>query len=209
MKSNISINVHSSIRIENDGIIYVDPFKITDVRNDADIVLVTHEHHDHFSPEDISKVVKEDTLFVCPKGMENNFAELGIEEERVTAMSPGTAIELEGAIIEALPAYNVDKAFHPKENDWLGYIITLDGERIYIAGDTDMTQDNKAVSCDIAMVPIGGTYTMDASEAAALIGNIKPKVAIPTHYNDIVGTKDDEKVFTDKVGSDTRVVVLI
>lgn len=209
MKSNISINVHSSIRIENDGIIYVDPFKITDVRNDADIVLVTHEHHDHFSPEDISKVVKEDTLFVCPKGMENNFAELGIEEERVTAMSPGTAIELEGAIIEALPAYNVDKAFHPKENDWLGYIITLDGERIYIAGDTDMTQDNKAVSCDIAMVPIGGTYTMDASEAAALIGHIKPKVAIPTHYNDIVGTKDDEKVFTDKVGSDTRVVVLI
>ncbi|MBQ9179441.1 MAG: MBL fold metallo-hydrolase [Firmicutes bacterium] len=122
-------------------------------------------------------------------------------------MLPGHNLELEGALIEVVPAYNIGKQFHPKDNSWVGYIVTIDDERIYVAGDTDNNEDIRKVVCDVAMVPIGGTYTMTADEAAGLVNAIKPKVAIPTHYNAIVGSKEDEETFIKAVDEDIEVII--
>lgn len=207
MKNNISINAHSSIRIEGGGVLYVDPFMVSEESHDADVILITHDHHDHFSPEDSGKVAKEDTIFVCPENCVSTIEAAGIPAERITGVCPGHNLELEGALIEVVPAYNIGKQFHPKENNWVGYIVTIDDERIYVAGDTDDNEDIRKVVCDVAMVPIGGTYTMTADEAAGLINAIKPKVAIPTHYNAIVGSKEDEETFIKAVDEDIEVII--
>ena len=108
-----------------------------------------------------------------------------------------------------VPAYNINKQFHPKENKWMGYLIEIDGLIYYIAGDTDMTEENQKIKCDVAFVPVGGTYTMDYKEAAKLINIIQPKVAVPIHYGSIVGTKQDAINFSKLVSPETKVEVLM
>ena len=98
---------------------------------------------------------------------------------------------VQGIKFETIPAYNTNKTFHPKENGWVGYIIEIKGVRYYIAGDTDITEENRRVKCDVAFVPVGGTYTTDFKEAAQLINEIQPKIAVPIHYGSVVGTKQD------------------
>ena len=124
---------------------------------------------------------------------------------KTVTVKPGISAEIDGLKLETVPSYNLLKPFHPKSAEWVGYIVIADGERIYIAGDTDETKEAKAVKCDVALVPIGGTYTMDAKKAADLVNTISPKVAIPVHYGGIVGTADDGKVFAGLVKEPVKV----
>ena len=200
----ITINEHSSIRIDEGKIIYSDPYNISGTPHDADIILITHSHFDHYSPDDIRKVMKSDTVIVCPYSM-NEPQELGLTMKQVTA---GKKLEVLGVRLETVFAYNIGKPFHPQSNGWLGYIIdSPDHGRIYIAGDTDITPDNKQVKCDIALIPAGGTFTTDASQAAELANTIRPKYAIPIHYGTVAGSPDDGEKFRKAVDSGIEAVI--
>lgn len=191
MLENIQVLCHSSIKINEGKVIYFDPFKINKQYNDADIIFITHDHYDHYSEEDIDKVIKPDTTIVMPEGMQVKLLKKGVKNSNIITVEPEKTYVVEGLKFETIPAYNINKAFHPKDNGWVGYILEIDGIRYYIAGDTDITEENKRVKCDIAFVPVGGTYTMDFKEAAELVNEIKPKVAVPIHYGSIVGTSED------------------
>ena len=204
MLKGIEINCHSSIKISKGKTIYVDPFKIERDTNDADIVLVTHDHYDHFSSEDIEKIINNETIIVAPKTVK------ALSKMRNTVLvEPNNAYEVKGIKIETIPAYNVNKQFHQKDNQWVGYIIVIDKTRYYIAGDTDVTSENKQVNCDVAFIPVGGTYTMNYTEAAELVNTIKPKIVVPTHYGDIVGEKDDGEKFKMLLDEDIECEILI
>ena len=193
MTEQITVNAQSSIRIGGETVIYFDPFRIEAAAHDADIILITHAHYDHFSPADIAKIRKPETLFAAPASMAQELRENGITS--AVLMRPGDTKTIGGIAVEAVPAYNLHKQFHPKQNGWLGYIVTAGGKRIYAAGDTDAVPEAAAVSCDIALLPIGGTYTMNVSEAAALAGQLTPETVIPTHYGTIVGNVSDGDAF--------------
>lgn len=196
MTENIRVFTQSSIRIEaEDKIFYVDPFQIPEAFQDADFIFLTHDHYDHFSPEDLTKVMKERSIIVAPENLAEQVLPLLPAHGRLVAVKPNTACETAGVFFETVPAYNLQKDFHPKSAGWVGYILKAGGLRIYVAGDTDATPEAQQVHCDIAMVPIGGTYTMDAKEAAALVNDIHPLVAIPIHYGSIVGKPEDAEVF--------------
>ncbi len=202
---NITINTQSSIRIEGrEAVIYFDPYKITGNPHDADVVFFTHEHYDHFSLDDIERVSKPETIYVAPKSMEGELENINIHD--AILLNVGERTEIFGCPVETVASYNTDKSFHMQYKGWLGYVVTIDGLRYYIAGDTDVTPEAKTVVCDIAFVPIGGSYTMNAKEAAALINSIKPKVAIPTHYGSIVGSRRDEITFRHYVDGSISVV---
>lgn len=205
MTENIRVLTHSSIKITGETVIYVDPFKIENTEKDADIILITHDHFDHFSPEDIGKVIKSDTVLVVPKKMAKQASSISCSEQII--VEPGEKKQIGNIAIETVPAYNPLKPFHPKGQGWVGYIIETGGIRIYVAGDTDITKENQEVVCDVAMVPIGGKYTMDAKKAAELVNTIRPKTAIPTHYGSVAGSKSDEEVFRDNVDSDISVEI--
>lgn len=210
MTENIKVFTQSSIRIGSRvGNIYLDPFRMEDAPHDADYILITHDHHDHFSPEDIAKAARSDTVLIVPEKMEEKARQAAGSVGRICTVKPGTYHEFNGLELETVPAYNNVKPFHPKSAEWVGYILRLDGKRIYIAGDTDMTKENKQVQCDIALVPIGGTYTMNAKKAAELVNCIRPSVAIPTHYGSIVGKKEDAEVFRENVKEPVRVEILM
>ena len=209
MLNNIEVLCHSSIRMNKGKIIYVDPFHIEENYQDADIILITHSHYDHFSEEDIEKVRKADTKIYVTEDYVENARKLGFSENKIIGVKPYQTY-YEGDIeINTVPAYNVNKQFHPKENNWVGYILKIDGISYYIAGDTDITEENKKIKCDVAFVPVGGTYTMTAKEAAELVNIIKPKVAIPIHYGDIVGTKEDADTFVNSLedGIDGKILM--
>jgi len=195
MLENVEVLCHSSIRINKDKVIYIDPFRINKNYNDADLIFITHDHYDHYSEEDIDKVIKEGTTFIIPEELLTKLLVKGYNRNDIITVEPGKQYMIQGIKFETIPAYNTNKQFHPKENDWVGYIIEIKGIRYYIAGDTDITEENRMVKCDVAFVPVGATYTMDFKEAALLINEIKPKVAIPTHYADIVGTEQDATDF--------------
>ena len=209
MLKGIEVLCHSSIRIEKGKTIYFDPFKINKNYKDAGIIFITHDHYDHYSEEDIDKVIKEDTIIIVPEGLKAKLLGKGIKKENIITVKPEEKKEIKGIKFETIPAYNINKAFHPKENGWVGYIIEIDGISYYIAGDTDITKENKNVKCDVAFVPVGGTYTMDYKEAASLINEIKPKIAIPIHYGSIVGTKEDGIKFSKLVNHEIKTEILI
>ena len=189
MLDNIEVLIHSSIKFSKDIIIYFDPYKINKDYHDADIIFITHSHYDHYSPLDIKKVIKDNTIIVCPKDVKEELLKLNIKN--IIEVVPNKDYEVLNIKFKTIPAYNVNKNFHPKENNWVGYLINYNNVKYYIAGDTDITEENKNIICDVAFVPIGGTFTMDYKEAASLINEIQPKIAVPTHYGLIVGNKDD------------------
>ena len=195
--SNIIVNIHSSIKIELDKIIYFDPYKIEDNYNDADIIFITHNHYDHLDIESINKVKNNNTIVVAPKSIEEDIKK--IEFKDYIYLNPYEEIDIDNINIKTIPAYNIDKPFHPKSNNWLGYIITYNNISYYIAGDTDITEDNMKVKCDIAFIPIGGKFTMDVNEASKLINIINPKVVIPIHYGSVVGSLELGKLLKDMV----------
>ena len=205
----ITINTHSSVRIETAGkVLYVDPFRLEQAPHDADLIFATHDHFDHFSPEDVARAEKAETVFVLPASSANKLAD-DTRGHRVLTVRPGDRGEAEGIPFEAVAAYNPGKPFHPKENAWVGYVLELEGVRVYVAGDTDATEEAAAVRCDIALLPIGGKYTMDAPEAAALANRIRPRIAVPTHYGSVAGSPADFDRFAAAVDPSIRVRKLV
>ena len=209
MLENIEVLYHSSIRISKNKVIYIDPFKIDKNYNDADIIFITHDHYDHYSEEDIDKVINENTTIIIPEELLTKILRKGINKNAVITVESNKEYMVQGIKFETIPAYNTNKTFHPKENDWVGYIITLDGIRYYIAGDTDITEENRKVKCDVAFVPVGGTYTMDFKEAAQLINEIQPKIAVPIHYGSVVGTKQDATDFIKLLNPSIKGIILM
>lgn len=206
---NVRVLIHSSIRIESENgtVLYSDPYDLVDETHDADIVFITHGHYDHLSPEDYARVAKPETVVVAPAVLESEVAALSAGS--VVLLNAGDTTEVCDIKVEAVPAYNVQPErlqFHPKENKWLGYILTIDGATYYIAGDTDQNEDNETISCDVALIPIGGTFTMDPVQAAAFINAIKPRFVVPTHYGTTVGNKEDVDAFEPLVDSSITVV---
>lgn len=199
MIENFELLCHNCIRFLGENIIYTDPFKLEKNYSDADIILITHSHYDHFSEEDIIKVKKEDTKIVITDDLYDRTIELGFNKENIFIVRPNQNLEINNIKITTVPAYNVNKQFHPKENNWVGYILEIEDIKYYIAGDTDITEESKSISCDLAFVPVGGTYTMNGKEAATLVNEIKPKIAIPVHYGSIVGTKEDAIEFKENL----------
>ena len=191
MLENIEVLCHSSIKMTKKKVIYVDPFTIQNNDHDADIIWITHSHYDHYSEADIDKIVKQDTVIIIPEDLLSQVLKKGWKSDKIITVKPNECYHVEGIYFETVPAYNVNKAFHPKKNNWVGYILHIEGITYYIAGDTDITEENKKIKCDVAFMPVGGTYTMNAKEAAQLANEIKPKVAVPIHYGSIVGTKQD------------------
>ena len=195
----ISINARSSIKIEGTKVIYFDPFKITEDKHDANIIFITHEHYDHFSPEDIKKISNENTILIAPYSMKQTVIEevnkIVGETKFVKAEEAGTSLTIDNVLIKWVRAYNIDKPFHRKENDWIGYVITLDEETYFVTGDTDANEDNVNVKCDILLVPCGGKYTFNTEEAAEFTYKIQPRKVIPTHYTDIVGESEIGEIF--------------
>ena len=209
MLENIEVLCHSSIKFNKGLIIYFDPFKINENYNDADIIFITHSHYDHYSEEDISKVIKDNTTIVVPKDLEDMVLQFGFAKEHIIVVSPNEEYSVLGINFKTIPAYNTNKNFHPKSNEWVGYIVNLDQTTYYIAGDTDITEENRQVKCDVAFVPIGGTYTMTYSEAAELINEIKPQIAVPIHYGLIVGNKEYANNFANLVDKEIECKILI
>ena len=209
MLNNIEVLYHSSIRINKEKTIYIDPFKIDRNYNDADIIFITHDHYDHYSEEDIDKVINENTVIVIPEELLTKVLKKGINKEAIITVEPNKKYMVQGIKFETIPAYNINKTFHPKENDWIGYIIEINGVKYYIAGDTDITEENKKVKCDVAFVPVGGTYTMNFEEAAQLVNEIQPKVAVPIHYGSVVGTKQDAEKFVKLLHTNIKGIILM
>jgi len=192
---NINWLGHDSFKIitKSGKCIYIDPWKISGDSSEADFIFITHEHYDHFSAEDIAKIRTEDTLVVCPHDCVSKIG------GRVKGVKPGDEFNLEDIKVKVVPAYNIDKDFHPKENNWVGYILEIDGQRIYHAGDTDLIPEMKELGeIDIAMLPVSGTYVMNAEEAAEAVKIINPKKVIPMHYGDIVGSDEDAQKLKEK-----------
>ncbi|MCM8802336.1 MAG: MBL fold metallo-hydrolase [Candidatus Omnitrophica bacterium] len=182
---------HASILISIGGKnIYIDPWKLIKEQPKGDLILITHSHYDHFSPDDINKIVKDDSNIIGPREILR--IKTGIKKD----VKPDDEVDLKWVKVKVVPAYNINKNYHPRASNWCGYIIEIEGKKIYVAGDTDFIPEMKNISADIVIVPVGGTYTMNAEEAANAVNTIKPKVAIPYHYGDIVGSEKDAKLFS-------------
>ena len=203
----VEVLCHSSIKINENKMIYKDPYKVNEEYHDADYIFFTHSHYDHFSLEDIEKVKKKSTLFIVTKDIKEQ-AEKLFGNENVFSVIPNESYHIHGLNFKTTYAYNMNKEFHPKENRWVGYIIEVNHKLYYIAGDTDNIEEIQHIQCDVALIPIGGTYTMDYKEAAKLANSIKAKVVIPTHYGCIVGNVEDAIKFKELV-NDKEVNILI
>ncbi len=183
---------HAGFKIcHEDAVIYIDPWKLKDAPHDATIVLVSHSHYDHYSPEDIARVSGAETKLVAS-------TDVVAKEKNGEMILHGLTVDFGGVRVSGVAAYNPGKQFHPKANNWVGFVIEVGSKRIYYAGDTDLTDEMKSLKeIDIALLPVGGTYTMDAAEAAEAIKFIKPKRAIPYHWGDIVGGRADAEAFAE------------
>ncbi|HOS43466.1 MAG TPA: MBL fold metallo-hydrolase, partial [Armatimonadota bacterium] len=179
---------HDAFRISGATTIYLDPFQL-EPGPPADLILLTHPHRDHCSPDDLAKIAGPQTLLV---GTADTLAPLSGARRTIAV---GETLTFGTVTVEAVPAYNLDKPFHPKASGWVGYLVTVEGARIYHAGDTDRIPEMKAIRADIALLPVGGTYTMTAAEAALAARDIAPKLAIPMHYGAVVGTDADARRF--------------
>lgn len=180
--------------------IYIDPYQIKKGLPKADLILTTHPHYDHFSKEDIMKIKKDDTIIVASEGCED----LG----NTRFLKPDESIEIKGIKILGVYSYNINKEFHPKKNKWLGFIIDIDDVKFYHAGDTDNIPEMKDYKCDIALLPVSGTYVMTSDEAVNAAININPKIAIPMHYGSFIGSNKDAENFKNKLKGKVEVVIL-
>lgn len=198
---------HNSIKILGDKIIYIDPFKISETTNDADFIFCTHSHFDHFSIEDILKIRKDNTILVITESALEEALKY-FNKEKIMIVEPNKNYVIENLNFSTVPAYNLNKNFHPKENNWVGYLIKANDKTYYIAGDTDNIPEIQNIKCDVAFIPVGGTYTMNYSEAAELANILNAELIIPTHYGCIVGEKTDGENFKNLVENKKVEVIL-
>ena len=191
MLKNIHWLGHAGFKITGRRVIYVDPYQLK-FPEVGDIILITHDHYDHCSPDDVKWLRKGSTVIVAPEACASRF------QGDVRVVKPGDTLTIKGTTVDVVPAYNLDKQFHPKEAGGVGYVITTaEGFRVYHAGDTDLIPEMDQIEADIALLPVGGTYTMDAVEAAQAANTIKPRAAIPMHWGSIVGSRKDAEKFRD------------
>jgi L-ascorbate metabolism protein UlaG (beta-lactamase superfamily) len=192
---------HDNYRIDGDLVIYFDPYEI-EAGTAADIIFISHEHFDHCSPTDVAKIQKNDTVIVTDAASSTKL------KGEIKTMRPGDRMIVKGVEVEAVPAYNVNKEFHPKGAGMLGFVVQIGGVWVYHAGDTDFVAEMNEISADIALLPVSGTYVMTADEAIKAALAINPKVAIPMHYGAIVGDKTDAEYFRDQLAGKIEVVIL-
>ena len=205
---NITWYGQSAIKIKTiDKIIYIDPFRIQE-RDSADIILITHDHKDHFDPASIAKISTGETVIIAPASCKISIEKTGVKN--LVLMAPWEKREVKGFAIESVPAYNIQKTrFHPKKNNWLGYIITIDGIRIYHVGDSERIPEMKKLQCDIVFMPLGQTYTMNSvEEAANAVLDVGASIAIPIHYGLYEGTSDDAIEFQKLLKGQVKVIIL-
>ena len=193
MLSNVKWLGHATLKFTGKKTVYVDPYQLKN-RDAADLILITHDHFDHLSLEDIDKIRKKETVFILPQSVKTSL------RGDIRRIKIGEKIIIDDIVIEATPSYNINKEFHPKSAGNVGYILTLNGIRYYHAGDTDIIPEMKELSIDVAFLPVGGTYTMTAEEAAKAAQTIQPEIAVPMHYGSIVGSIDDAKKFENLCG---------
>src|SRR5439155_13952585 len=190
--------------VTNGKVLWIDPFQVTNGDPKADVLLITHAHGDHLSDADMQKVIKPETIVAGPPDC---IAKAPVDDSKKIALAPADRRTIEGIDVEVVAAYNIDKPFHPKSNNWVGYIVNVGGRRIYHAGDTDRIPEMKNFQTDVAFLPIGGTYTMTADEAAAAANeDIRPKIAVPMHYGAVVGTDADAERRSEPCSTDVQVV---
>ena len=181
---------HASFRLDGPPTIYLDPWRLKGRLPQADVILISHDHHDHCSPDDVKRISGPGTVIVA-----STTAAIKLRGD-VRALRPGERTTVGEVEIEAVPAYNVKKSYHPRQAGHVGFIVTVGGERLYFAGDTDRIPEMVDITCDVALLPVGGTYTMDAAEAAAAAADIEPRVAVPMHWGaGVAGTRDDAERF--------------
>jgi L-ascorbate metabolism protein UlaG (beta-lactamase superfamily) len=200
---------HDGFKIKNAKTVYVDPYEIKG-GEEADILLISHNHEDHCSPEDVKKIVSEKTTIITTAESKRELSKTKAKE--ILVAKPGQKILIDDVAIETVPAYNVNKfrspghPFHPKENEMLGFIVTMNGVRIYHAGDTDLIPEMERFNVDVACLPVSGTYVMTAEEAVESTRHIKLKLAIPMHYGSIVGDDRDAERFKTLASCEVRVL---
>ncbi len=204
----ITRNTHSSIKIITNSkrVIYIDPFQIQDGEK-ADYIFITHEHYDHCSIADIRKIMKQETLIITVPDCQSKLAGMPVKE--VKLVKPGDKFSTSHFDVAVVSAYNLNKHFHMKDNNWVGFILRIDGKTIYHMGDSDVIPEMKSmVNLNVIFIPVSGHFTMNAKEAAHLINFLKPKVAVPIHYGaGVVGTLHDAEEFKSLV-KDVNVIIL-
>ena len=186
MIDNIKWLGHSTIKIVSNNIIYIDPYRILENYHDADYVFITHSHYDHYSEKDLLKCINEKTKIIITNDLYDQLIKLGIKDEYIKTVLPNNNYEIDNIKFRTIPSYNTNKPFHPKENNWVGYIITIDNESSYIVGDSDYIEEMNSIKCDNLFIPVGGVYTMNVEEAIEAIKKINPQVVYPTHYGPII-----------------------
>ena len=191
--------------IKGSRTVYIDPFQVENGKEKADILLITHEHYDHCSVKDAEKVVDENTIIITVADCQSKLS--GLNVKSMTLVEPGSKLEVQGVTIEAVPSYNTNKQFQQKEQNWVGFIITIDGKRVYHSGDTDIIPEMEAfTNIDVALLPVSGTYVMTAMEAAEACKKINPKLAIPMHYGAIIESRKDAEIFKQKAGCRVEII---
>jgi L-ascorbate metabolism protein UlaG (beta-lactamase superfamily) len=184
---------HDTFLIEGEKVIYTDPFVLPSTPKKADLILITHDHYDHCVPEKVKQIQKSDTVIVttpdCARKLTGN----------IKSIRPGQSVTIGDIAIKAIPAYNVGKQFHPKSSGWVGFVFKVSGTTFYIAGDTDFIPEMNGLKPDIALLPIGGKFTMGIDQAVEATLSIEPKIVIPMHYDTFGGIEADPNEFKEKV----------
>ena len=197
----IEVLRHASVKLSGEKIIYFDPYQVKEKVGDADYIFITHDHYDHYEEESINNVRKETTKIIVPTCLQ--------DKENNLVVEPNNHYKIDEIEFDTIPSYNLEKPYHPREKDYVGYNICLEDTFFYIMGDTDRTPETDMVNTDICFVPIGGTFTMSVEEAANYINDLQPQVAIPIHYGSIVGDNDLGETFKQKVNPNIQVEIKI
>ncbi len=183
---------HDCFKIVGGGsVIVIDPFQLRSPQEPADVILITHEHFDHCSPKDFSVLMKPTTVVYAAAACGTD-----LEVGKLVSVKPGERYEEGGVVIETVPAYNLGKTFHPNDGTRVGFVVTIEGQRIYHAGDTDLIPEMKDLrDISVALVPVSGTYVMTPEQAADAVDSFKPALAIPMHHGSIIGSATDAERF--------------